>query len=86
MGKGFKEAGFTQFTTRSPGIGFYLPNGLTVRIMKPAGQAPLRASFQNKFNNRIDPFTNKCVQPKREMNRREWDEYQIQATHLELLP
>ena len=44
---GFKQAGFTTFQTRSSGMGYILPNGNKVRIMDPAGQAPLRASFTN---------------------------------------
>lgn len=47
MIESFTNAGFPTFQTQSPGIGFTLPNGNSVRAMQPSGGAPLRTSFEN---------------------------------------
>lgn len=67
-------------------MGYILPNGNKVRIMDPAGQAPLRASFTNRNGGPINPFTGKPPQPGREMNNMLRREFVRENSHLELVP
>jgi len=83
---GFQGAGFTRFQTRSSGMGYVLPNGNTVRIMDPAGQAPLRASFTNKNGGPINPFTGKPPQPSSGLDGIARRQFVRENSHLELIP
>jgi len=81
---GFQNAGFTSFQTNSQGVGYVLPNGNTVRIMEPAGKAPLRASFSNANGGPINPFTGTPPQPPKTISPSERKIFVRQYTHLEL--
>lgn len=83
---GFKSAGFSTFKTRSKGAGYILPNGDKVRIMEPAGQAPLRASFTNFNDGPINPFTGKPPQPSSGLDGISRKQFVRENTHIELYP
>ena len=83
---GFQGAGFTTFQTRSSGMGYIMPNGNRVRIMDPAGQAPLRASFTNGNGGPINPFTGKPPQPLRGLDGITRRQFVRENSHLELEP
>jgi hypothetical protein len=82
--RGFQEAGFKTFCTKSPGTGYVMPNGMTVRIMEPSGPAPLRASFTNLNNGPINPFSGKPPQPPRGLDPITRRDYVRNYTHVEL--
>lgn len=79
------EAGFSTFPTRSAGTGFQLPDGSRIRIMQPSanGNAGLRASFTNRADAPVSPFTGRPVQPPRGVNPKQ---YVRSRTHIELEP
>ena len=79
MIQSFKNAGFPNFKTESPGIGFTLPNGNTVRAMQPAGDAPLRASFNHRKGSPVDMNGNAVNPPRGTQNPKE---YVKQRTHV----
>lgn len=85
MAAGFDRAGFPSHPTASPGTEYQLPDGTKVRLMQPAGPAPLRASFTNANGQPINPFTGKPVQPPAPpgMTMKQW----VRAnTHIEQKP
>lgn len=77
-------AGFETFSTRSDGIGYILPNGNKLRVMEPAGKAPLRASFTNSKNGPINIFTGKPPQPVKGLEQNIRRQFVRDFTHLEL--
>jgi hypothetical protein len=77
------EPGFSSFPTNSPGIGYNLPNGETIRIMQPSGPAGLRASFEDSHGNAINPFTGKQPQPPKGFSGN-WKQVRRGLTHVEL--
>ena len=84
---GFQEAGFPAAPTpRSPGTEYTLPGGTHVRVMEPAGQAPLRASFPNANGGPVGAFTDKPVQPPPGLGKADRLDYIRQRTHVELGP
>jgi hypothetical protein len=80
------ERGFSTFVTRSPGIGYTLPNGETVRIMQPSGPAGLRASFENAIGYPISPFTGGPVNAPSGVVGPAARQYILDRTHIELEP
>ena len=76
--------GLKTFETRSPGKGYIFPNGNRVRLMEPSGPAPLRASFTNRYDQPINPFTGKPVQPPKKLPINERKKYIRERTHIEL--
>ena len=82
---GFQGAGFTTFETNSKGMGYILPNGNKVRIMEPAGQAPLRASFTNMNDGPINIFTGVPPQPPKGLDPLSRRQFVRELTHLELI-
>jgi hypothetical protein len=80
----FQNAGFKSFSTNSKGMGYILPNGNKVRIMEPAGQAPLRASFTNSNNGPINIFTGRPPQPAKGLDSLSKRQFVRENTHLEL--
>ena len=54
--------------------------------MEPSGQAPLRASFTNKNEGPINPFTGKPPQSPRGLNAESRKEFVRENTHVELTP
>ena len=70
MKEGFEAAGFESKSTRSAGTEYTLPDGRKVRAMEPSGQAPKRASFENKNGNPVN-MDGKAVQPPRGMSKSE---------------
>jgi RHS repeat-associated protein len=83
---GFQDAGFPSWSTEKPGTGYNLPNGTVARVMEPAGQAPLRASFTNEAGGPISPFTDKPVQPPPGLTAAERKAFVRSRTHIDLGP
>jgi hypothetical protein len=84
---GFQRGGFPSESTKSPGTKYTLPDGSSVRVMEPAGQADSRASFTNKNGGPISPFTGKPVQPPNEIKGTpEGKQYVRDRTHIPLGP
>lgn len=81
--KGFDSAGFPAKPADKDGTIYTLPDGTTVRVMEPSGQAPLRASF-DKNNSPISPFTGKPVHPPKGLTKPERQDYVRSRTHVEL--
>jgi hypothetical protein len=54
MKEGFEKAGFPSSNTNSPGKEYTLPDGRKTRTMEASGQAPKRASFENKNGQPVD--------------------------------
>jgi len=86
MEESFRAAGFPSRSTRAPGTEYTLPDGTLVRVMEPAGQAPLRASFTNAQGKPISPFTGKPVQPPAGLSRGARLDYVRHRTHIPLDP
>jgi hypothetical protein len=86
MQAGFDSAGFPSVPTRSPGTHYTLPDGSSVRLMQPSGQAPLRASFENASGNAVNPFSGKPPQPPAGLTRAERLDYIRSRTHVEQTP
>lgn len=85
--EGFQKAEFPSTpTTRGVGTQYTLPDGTTVRVMEPAGPAPLRASFENAGGNPINPFTGKPAQPPPGVSGEAWTAQFRDLTHVELQP
>ena len=82
----FESAGFQKTPTSSPGMHYTLPDGSVVRVMEPAGQAPLRASFTNANGGPVSPFTGKPVQPPPGLTKAERTDIIRARTHVELGP
>lgn len=55
MRSSLKGAGFVGAQTRSPGVAYDIPNGVTVRAMEPSGPNTWRASFNNISGTRVTP-------------------------------
>lgn len=84
---GLQKAGFETFQTESPGIGYIISDKLSVRIMKPSGPNPLRASFTSKPDGgHINPFTGKPEQPRPTLTRDQNRALNRESTHVELQP
>ncbi len=66
-------------------MGYVLPGGNRVRIMEPAGRAPLRASFTNNNNGTINIFTGKPPQPPKWLEQGLRRQFVRDLTHLELI-
>jgi hypothetical protein len=80
------EPGFSRFETRSAGVGYELPNGETIRVMQPAGEAPLRASFESSNGQAISPFSGRQVNAPSGFKGAPARQYIRARTHVELQP
>lgn len=81
MKAGFENAGLPSQPTESAGTQYTLPNGNTVRTMEPSGQAPKRASFENKNGQPVD-MDGRTVNPPKGLTPQERKEYIRSRTHI----
>jgi RHS repeat-associated protein len=83
---GFERAGFPSDPSESPGTEYTLPDGSRVRVMEPAGDASLQATFENANGGPINPFTGKPVPNPSNLAPAERLEYIRSLTHINLGP
>lgn len=86
MRQGLEDAGFPSQATQAPGRQFTFPDGSTVRLMAPSGQAGRWASFENPFGGPISPFTGKPVQAPGRLPPGAGRDYVRSRTHVEQGP
>ena len=85
MRASLEGAGFTGTPTRSPGMAYELPSGVTARAMAPLGENGWRTSFNNASGTYVTP-EGAIPQPPRGFNPTGWRERWGQLTHIEQRP
>ncbi|MET3806837.1 RHS repeat-associated protein [Nakamurella sp. UYEF19] len=86
MEAGFRDSNFPSKPTTSPGTQYEMPDGSLVRIMEPAGPAPLRASFTDSHGQAVSPFTGRQPHPPAGVSGPAWKALRRDLTHVELGP
>jgi len=81
MKEGFENAGLPSKPTNSPGTEYTLPDGRKVRTMEASGQAPKRASFENKNGQPVD-IDGKTVNPPKELTIQQRKDFIRDRTHI----
>lgn len=81
MKESFDKANLKSKPTQSPGTEYTLPDGRKVRTMEPSGQAPRRASFENKNGGPVD-MDGKTVNPPNSLTPQQRRQYIKDRTHL----
>ncbi|HEY9290349.1 MAG TPA: polymorphic toxin-type HINT domain-containing protein, partial [Microlunatus sp.] len=81
--QGFQDAGLPSQPTASPGTEYTMPDGTSVRVMDPSGQAPQRASFENGNGQPVDMDGN-TPQPPKGLTKGQRKQWVRDRTHVEL--
>jgi RHS repeat-associated protein len=85
MRTSLEGAGMVGTPTRSTGVAYDLPNGVSARAMEPAGPNEWRTSFNNASGTRVTP-EGVVPQPPRGLTRAERNRWLNQRTHIDQIP